>query len=182
MLRTSGLLQRSNKLVFDQRTFSLIDQFTGEALSGPLAEAGLVLPRVTVVTSRWDEWRAAHPDTTFMTGKDGGGADYPIDPLEGRDAEGPIFPIGSFDDRLPARQLVVGVVDAGGDRTPVAFVVDDLVAALEAGRAVEHRGVSVVADGSGFRLVDADGEDLASSQANWFAWIQRFPDTDLWTP
>ncbi|MEL6983321.1 MAG: DUF3179 domain-containing (seleno)protein, partial [Actinomycetota bacterium] len=44
VLRTSGLLQRSNKLVFDRTTSSLIDQFTGEALSGPLADAEVVLP------------------------------------------------------------------------------------------------------------------------------------------
>ena len=180
VLRTSGLLQRSNKLVFDQVTFSLFDQFTGRALSGPLADIDLTLPRVTVVTSRWDEWRAAHPDTTFMTGPDGGGADYPLDPLGERDAEGPIFPVGPVDDRRSARELVVGVVNADG--SAVAFVVDDLRAVVEGGEVVEHGGVTVVADGSGFRLVDDGGRDLASSQANWFAWIQRFPDTDLWEP
>jgi hypothetical protein len=179
-LRTSGLLNRSNKLVFDRNTWSLFDQFTGEALSGPMAEAGVVLPRVTVVTSRWDEWRAAHPDTTFMNGKDGNGADYPLDPLEDRDAAGPIFPIGTFDDDLAARQLVVGTI--ADDGSTVAFPVDALREATGAGETVTHGGVSVVPDGSGFRLLGQDGDDLRSSEANWFAWIQRFPDTDLWQP
>lgn len=182
VLRTSGLLQRSNKLVFDRVTYSLIDQFTGEALSGPLREAGVTLPRVTVVTSRWDEWRAAHPGTTLMAGKDGAGADYPLDPLGERDAAGPIFPVGGFPDDLRAIQRVVGVVpdpDGGGEPT-IAFSVDDLAVAIEAGETVTHRGVTVVPDGSGYRLVDADGGELVSSEASWFAWIQRFGDTDLW--
>lgn len=183
-LRTSGLLNRSNKLVFDRETWSLFDQFTGRALSGPLAEAEVVLPRVTVVTSRWDEWRAAHPETTLMDGRDGNGADYPLDPLEDRDAAGPIFPIGTFDDALLGSQKVIGVVD--GDRLdggrPVAFPVDLVREAIDAGATVTHRGVTVVPDGGGFRLVDAAGEDLRSSEASWFAWNQHFPDTDLWQP
>ena len=41
VLRTSGLLARSNKLTYDVSTWSAIDTFTGEALSGPLRRAAL---------------------------------------------------------------------------------------------------------------------------------------------
>lgn len=180
VLRTSGLLQRSNKLVFDLTTSSLFDQFTGEALSGPMAEAGVVLPRITVVTSRWDEWRAANPETTLMNGKAGNGENYPFEPLGERDAGGPIFPIGTFADELRGTQRVVGTI--GDDSSTVAFSLDGLREAAEGGRTITHDGVTAVAEGTGFRLVDADGNDLQSSEASWFAWIQRFPDTDLWRP
>jgi hypothetical protein len=180
VLRTSGLLQRSNKLVFDRETYSLIDQFTGEALSGPLAEVGVVLPRLTVVTSSWQEWRAAHPDTTLMAGKNGNGPNYPLDPLGDRDARGPIFPIGAVDDTLFASQQVVGTILEDG--STVAFAIDELEEAVAAGITVTHRGVTVVADGSGFRLVDDKGRDLRSSEATWFAWSQHFATTDLWRP
>ena len=49
LLRTSGLLSRSNKLMHDVRTGSVIDTFTGEARSGPLHKAGVKLPQATVV-------------------------------------------------------------------------------------------------------------------------------------
>ncbi len=183
VLRTSGLLKRSNKLVFDRTTSSLIDQFTGEALSGPLAEAGLVLPRLTVVTSRWDEWRVAHPETTFMNGRTNNAEDYPFDSLLDRDGEGPVFPVGEFADDLRSIQPVIGTLSTlGSDEPIVAFSIDDLRAAAENGETVTHRGVTAEPDGSGFRLVDDDGRDLRSSEASWFAWIQRFPDTDLWQP
>lgn len=178
VLRTSGLLRRSNKLVYDRETDSYFNQFTGEAISGPLAEAGIVLPRITVVTSTWADWRADHPDTTLMAGKDGNGPNYPLDPLGDRDAAGPIFPIGPVDDTLLASQAVVGAI--GDDGTAVAFVRADALAALEAGDEVALGDVRAVADGSGLRLVDGEGDEVASSQATWFAWSQTFPDTALW--
>ena len=39
LLRTSGLLSRSNKFMYDVTTFSAVDTFTGEAISGPLLDA-----------------------------------------------------------------------------------------------------------------------------------------------
>lgn len=40
VLRTSGLLSRSNKVMYDLQSGSVFDTFTGEAKTGPLAEAG----------------------------------------------------------------------------------------------------------------------------------------------
>ena len=40
VLRTSGLLSRSNKVMYDLVTGSAFNTFTGEAVSGPLQEAG----------------------------------------------------------------------------------------------------------------------------------------------
>jgi hypothetical protein len=37
-------------------------------------------------------------------------------------------------------------------------------------------------DAGGIKAVDADGVDLGSHQAFWFAWSQFHPDTELWRP
>ncbi len=63
---TSGLLYLSNKLMFDRETNSLWRQFTGEPVVGPLAESGIVLERLPVVLTTWEEWLAEHPDTTVL--------------------------------------------------------------------------------------------------------------------
>ena len=63
---TSGLLYLSNKLMFDRDTNSLWRQFTGEPVVGPLAESGIVLERLPVVLTTWEEWLAAYPDTTVL--------------------------------------------------------------------------------------------------------------------
>ncbi len=61
---TSGLLYRSNKLMYDRNTNTLWTQFLGEPVVGPLADSGIVLERLPVVLTTWGEWRTAHPDTT----------------------------------------------------------------------------------------------------------------------
>ena len=180
VLRTSGLLARSNKVMYDLVTKSVFNTFTGEALSGPLREQGVVLDQATVVTTTWGEWKAAHPDTTIIAEDGGIGRRYPLDPLRGRDDDGPIFPIGDMDATLGVHDQVFGVVLDDG--TPVAFPVDAAAAALEAGRDVELAGVTLRLDGGGVRAVDPAGDEIEGHQAFWFAWSQFMPDTLLWQP
>ena len=116
VLRTSGLLSRSNKVMYDLRTESVFDTFTGAAVSGPLQDADLVLDETTVLRTTWGEWKTAHPETTIIAEDGGIGRSYLLDPLQGRDDDGPIFPIGPPDDRLDVQELVVGVIIADGGR------------------------------------------------------------------
>ena len=50
---TSGLLYRSNKLMFDQETASLWSSLTGEPVVGPLVQLDLKLQALPVVTTTW---------------------------------------------------------------------------------------------------------------------------------
>ena len=81
VLRTSGLLSRSNKVMFDLVTMSVFDTFTGEAVSGPLQDAGVALTQTTVTVTTWSEWRAAHPETRIVARDGGIGRQYALDPL-----------------------------------------------------------------------------------------------------
>ena len=175
VLRTSGLLTRSNKVMYDLNTFSILDTFTGEAITGPLHDQGVVLEQATVVTSTWGEWKLAHPDTTILASDGGLGRTYPLDPLRGRDDSGPIFPIGDVDPRLPTQAQVVGVIRPDG--TAVAFAVEDLSIALGSRDSVEFSGILVMKDGGGFTATLSDGTPVASHQAFWFAWSQFHPET-----
>ena len=178
VLRTSGLLSRSNKVMYDLTTMSVFDTFTGAAVSGPLQDAGVVLELVTVTVSSWDEWKSEHPDTRIIAEDGGIGRSYDLDPLGGRDDDGPIFPTGEIDPRLPAHQQVLGVIAPDG--TAVAFPVDAARRALADGRDVAAAGVEVHTEGAGLRARTSGGDDVASHQAFWFAWSQFHPDTLLW--
>lgn len=179
VLRTTGLLHRSNKLMYDLATASVIDTFTGRALSGPLHDAGVALAQVTVVTSTWGAWKDAHPDTLIVARDGGIGREYEADPLAGRDDGGPIFPVGEIDDRLPAQTKVVGVVDLDGR----ALAFDAAArATLAAGGEVAVGEVELVADGGGLRARTAAGADLPAHESFWFAWSQFHPGTELWSP
>lgn len=177
LLRTSGLLSRSNKFMYDVRSWSAVDTFTGKAISGPLHDARITLKQATVVTSSWGEWRAAHPHTTIIA-KDGGiGRTYLRDPLRGRDADGPIFPVGDVDPRLGVHEVVLGVMAADG--TPIAFPRAAAQLALKAGEPVSMASVSLRPHGGGLRAFIGDAE-RPSHEAFWFAWSQFHPRTLLW--
>jgi hypothetical protein len=178
VLRTSGLLSRSNKLMYDLTTGSAIDTFTGRALTGSLAEAGVQLEQVSVVASSWGDWREAHPDTRILAEDGGIGRTYLDDPLQGRDDAGPIFPVGAVDPRLLTQDRVVGVIALDG--TPVAFPVEQARAALDDGP-IEFEGLTVRLDDA-IRVYDPAGNELVSHEAFWFAWSQFHEETQLWLP
>ena len=179
VLRTSGLLSRSNKMMYDLSTNSLVDTFTGEATTGPLAEAGVVLDQTTVVASTWGDWKEAHPNTRILA--EDGGIDrvYADDPLGGRNDDGPIFPIGNVDNRLPVQENVVGVVTADG--TPIAFPVNAVESVFETGQEFTFEGLTVRLS-DGIRVFDRAGNELPTHQSFWFAWSQFHPGTVVWGP
>ena len=176
VLRTSGLLHRSNKVMYDLNTSSIFDTFTGVAVTGPLAESNLVLQQATVVTSDWGSWREAYPNTTVLAEHLALGLNY--DFRGGRDANGPIFPVGDVDPRLPIQEDVIGVINPAGD--PVAFPRGPALLALIRGNEIQYEGVVLEQSAGGLRAFDESGAEIASHQAFWFAWSQFHPNTALW--
>ena len=73
---TSGLLYRSNKLMYDRTTNTLWEQFTGEPVWGELVGKGIQLDVLPVVHTTWDEWFAEHPDTLVLDIETGHVRDY----------------------------------------------------------------------------------------------------------
>ena len=150
VLRTSGLLSRSNKVMYDLTTMSVFDTFTGAAVSGSLQDAGVVLEQGTVTVTTWGEWKAAHPDTRIVAEDGGIGRSYDLDPLGGRDDDGPIFPTGDVDPAAP-RPGTGGRRDHR--RTAPRWRSRPAAARprLAAGREVVAAGVELYGDGGGLR-------------------------------
>lgn len=121
---TSGLLYRSNKLMFDVETGSLWSSLTGKPVVGPLAGSSFELAALPVVTTTWGEWRARHPDTTVLSRDTGFSRDY----SEGAAyrayfaTDELMFGVSRRDGRLPNKAEVLVVrslpVDAGVDPAP----------------------------------------------------------------
>lgn len=138
---TSGLLYRSNKLMFDDETHSLWSSIEGVPVVGSLVGSGLRLPFLPVVTTTWGEWRRDHPATTVLSLETGYERDY----AEGaayRDyfaTDRLMFDVPTTDTRLnnKAEVLVLRPEIIGAGERPVAIAVDRLrrepVFALDAG-------------------------------------------------
>ena len=124
-LGTSGLLYRSNKLMFDFETKSLWSTLEGRPVVGPLAGADIVLKYRPVVTTTWKEWRTAHPGTTVLSLDTGHQRDYD----EGVAYRGYfshddlMFEVNNEDRRLKRKAEVVTFF-AGDDRRLVPVALD----------------------------------------------------------
>ncbi len=73
---SSGFLYRSNKLMYDRQTDSLWNQYTGEAVSGPMRGSGVKLKILPVSITTWADWRAKHADTKVLSLETGHVRDY----------------------------------------------------------------------------------------------------------
>ena len=97
----------------------------------------------------------------------------------GRDANGPIFPVGDVDPRLPVHEDVIGAITESGK--PVAFPRAIAYLALSDGQEIVFENVRLVLDAGGIRTEGNDGSNVTSHQAFWFAWSQFYPATELWS-
>lgn len=176
ILRTSGLLIRSNKLMYDVVSGSVFDTFLGHATNGPLHRQGVKLPGHTVVSTTWGEWKKAHPDTTIVAQEEARGEESDL--RNTRDADGPIFPIGEVDQRLPVQEDVVGVISSSG--LPVAFPVKEARKFLGEGKTLTFKGVTITQASGGLVASGEDGAPLVAHESFWFGWSQFRPDTALW--
>lgn len=127
---TSGLLYRSNKLMFDEQTRSLWSAIDGVPVVGPLTGSGLRLSIHPVVTTTWREWKRDHPSTTVLSLDTGFDRDY----SEGaayRDyfaTDRLMFEVPARDPRLrnKAEVVVLRRELIGPQAAPVAIAVDFL--------------------------------------------------------
>jgi len=128
---TSGMLYRSNKLMYDRKTNTLWNQFTGVPAAGPLVGTGMRLELLPVVTTTWGEWLAAHPDTTVLAQETGL---YPGRFYESewdarsiyfnyRETPLPMFPVWRTSDELSTKGQVIGLRVNGEAK---AYPLDDL--------------------------------------------------------
>jgi hypothetical protein len=176
ILRTSGLLIRSNKVMYDLNTYSVFDTFLGHAVTGPLAKKKVKLKQASVITTNWGAWKKEHPETTVLLERYALGRNP--DFRNGRDANGPIFPVGDVDPRLPIHEDIIGIVTASGKA--IAFQRSKAFVALQRGDEIAIENVRLELDAGGIKAVDENGADLGSHQAFWFAWSQFHPNTELW--
>lgn len=133
LLGTSGLLYRSNKLMFDRGTYTLWSNLTGEAVVGPLAADGARLRVLPMTVTTWEEWIERHPDTLVLDLKGVESAmeslpyEFPYVPgAAERARHGVEFPVWRESDALERGAEIFGLELDGA---PKAYPLDRLLAA-----------------------------------------------------
>ncbi len=122
---TSGLLYRSNKLMFDHGTKSLWNTFEGVPVVGASVGSRIKLRHRSVVTTTWGEWRRTHPETTVLSLETGHQRDYSEGAAyrEYFATDRLIYGVSQVDDRLANKEEVVVMLleDTARARHPVAI-------------------------------------------------------------
>ncbi len=108
---SSGLLYRSNKLMYDEETHSLWSNLTGEPVAGPLVGRGNTLAPIPITVTTWREWRRRHPTTTVVSRETGHDRDYTPGAAYGRYFASPetMFPVWKKSPALATKEWVYGL-------------------------------------------------------------------------
>ena len=105
----SGLLRKSDLVMFDRQTESWWQQFTGEAIVGELTGTLLALVPASIVS--WDDFKATYPDGQVLSRDTGFARSYGQNPYTGYDTidGNPFLFRGDLDGRLAPVERVAAV-------------------------------------------------------------------------
>ncbi|MEN8160984.1 MAG: DUF3179 domain-containing (seleno)protein, partial [Myxococcota bacterium] len=174
----SGLLYRSDLLMFDRKSESLWSQIGAEAVTGARRGQRLTLLRSKLV--RWADWRAQHPDSRVLSRETGHRRNYDRSPYaDYATSEDLLFPVPP-DRRYHPKMPTLGLRVAGGRARGYPAV--ELV---RAGGAVEERfaghAVRVAYDDEAQRFEVSAPAALEVIEGYWFAWAAFHPETTVFT-
>ncbi len=175
----SGLLYKSNVLMYDHQSESLWSQVKNQAVTGPMTGTRMQVLPSTITT--WDQWRRRHPDTAVLSLETGHVRDYSRDPYESyyRSRSGLFGFFRELVSDFPGKEVVAGVLSDGvakaypleemrkgephtdrlGDKT-LTFTFDQVTGEL--------------------RITDQDNETVPYISTYWFVWKEIHPDSNLY--
>jgi hypothetical protein len=172
----SGLLYKSDMLLYDRETESLWSQLMKQAVTGKMKGARLEL--LNSQNTTWKAWRLAHPETLVLSRNTGFQRDYERNPYAGYgNQEGLYFPLSGVDPRYHPKQATLGI-DLNGEQKAYPYVELD-----RAGGRVEERfaGETLVVhydrESQSAWIETPEGERIPTVESFWFAWMAFHPDS-----
>ena len=173
----SGLLYRSNVLLYEHQTESLWSQMLRKAVAGPLSGRRLETFAVPLALS-WGEWKKRFPATRVLAMPTGFDRDYHIDPYGNYARSAALwYPVGRVRRDLPPKTLVLGL--ASGSHAK-AYPLDRLAAkGARLHDSLGGRAIDVAISGQGNVTAVVAGDDLPLEYVGvyWFAWQAFYPHT-----
>jgi hypothetical protein len=105
---TSGMLWRSDLVMYDRQTLSLWTQMEGKAIYGQMVGQQLRFLPVNFVS--WADFKNTYPKGQVLSRETGYTRSYGLNPYEGYDSSSrPFLYSGTTDQRLPALERVLGL-------------------------------------------------------------------------
>lgn len=164
---SSGLLYRSNKLMYDHQTKSLWAELYGRPVVGRLVGSGIQLKYLPIVRTSWKLWKAEHPSTTVLSNETGYRRDYSPGAAYGKyfESDETMFPVPAYDRSLKPKDWVYGVIVGGH---PKAYPLSRFENRNVVNDSVAGKGVVVVAEGEvlSVRVYERAGVAFAKREGN----------------
>lgn len=175
---SSGFLYRSNKLMYDQQTHSLWNQFTGRPVVGELTGSGIQLKILPVVTTTWGQWKKQYPKTKVLSADTGYIRGYRPDKAYGRYFNSPdlMFPALTNDKRLNPKDKVFGLRITGAEKAwPLKTfqggkVINDRVGVIDVVLIGDTESRTVRAYRSAGKKFEREGKDLNTVKHDGQTW------------
>ena len=173
----SGMLYKSNVMMYDRQTESLWSQVKNEAVTGPMTGAKLKVLPSSLTT--WEKWKKKHPETLVLSLDTGYDRDYSRDPYadyyESRRGFFGFFR-GLFEGH-EGKELVAGVEVDGQSKAYPLEKLRQLEKTTDtfAGKNLTFTFDPVTGD---LEVTDAEGNSIPYITAYWFVWKETHPETE----
>jgi Protein of unknown function (DUF3179) len=180
----SGKLYKSALLMYDRQTESLWSQILQEAITGPMT--GTRLSMLPAQHTTWGQWRSEHPETLVLSPDTGFKRDYGVNPYQEYYERG--VPFGGkrerareLDPAIRPMERVLGI-QFGGSKKAYPFSrlkkgapsFEDEIAGRKIVIHFDQHSENAYASSS-------SGAQVLSLVTFWFAWVDFYPDTQVFT-
>jgi len=185
MFGVTGKLYKNGIVMYDRNTESLWSQLLQEAITGSMTGAKLTMLPAQHTT--WKQWRSEHPDTLVLSLDTGFKRDYGRNPYQEYYERGE--PFGGT--RQRARKLdpdlrpmgrVLGVQVAGVKKAYPFSRLKKLQSGFEDTLAGEKVIIHFDTKSENAYATAPSGTQLPSIVTFWFAWVDFYPDTEVFNP
>jgi len=179
----SGLLYQSDVLLYDRNTESLWSQVMGRSISGKLN--GKTLRQLPMAHTTWKDWRQRYPKTRVLTTETGYRRDYSRSPYLGYEHSPRLYfgVSNEAPDRYHPKELVMGL-EMDGHFKAYPFVELSKKALSHFNDNFNDTPITVVwnEEARSAYITDAEGNELVTTIAYWFAWYTFHPQTAIYSP
>jgi hypothetical protein len=175
----SGLLYKSNVLMYDQQTESLWSQVLQRAVTGPKTDTKLTRLPSTLTT--WGKWKKTHPTTDVLTPATGHVRDYSRDPYEDYyKSRSGLFGFLKGGPGAEDKELVVGI-NVGN--IAKAYKLEEIQSAGQIKDKIDKAEITLEFDAETDKLTvkDQTGNTLDQMILYWFVWKGIHPDAEVYT-
>jgi len=173
----SGMLYKSNVLMYDRQTESLWSQVKNQAVTGPMTGTKLEVLSSSLTT--WEKWKKKHPETMVLSLDTGHERDYSRDPYaDYYESRRGLF--GFFRGLFAGhegKELVAGVKVDGQSK---AYSLEKLRQSGKTTDTFAGKTLTFAFDPvtGNLEVADAEGNRVPYITAYWFVWKEIHPETE----